>query len=65
MNDPKEKAADDGKFGTFGGAFTSSAPTILGVISSLRFGQVVGQARALPSQPIIIVTDNVATAIHQ
>ena len=32
------------KFGTFGGVFTPSVLTILGVIMFLRFGQVVGQA---------------------
>tara|TARA_B100001057_G_scaffold354748_1_gene356714 strand:- start:873 stop:1223 length:351 start_codon:yes stop_codon:yes gene_type:complete len=31
------------KFGTFGGVFTPSTLTILGVIMFLRFGQVVGQ----------------------
>ncbi|MFT5403684.1 MAG: amino acid transporter [Verrucomicrobiales bacterium] len=32
------------KFGTFGGVFTPSTLTILGVIMFLRFGQVVGQS---------------------
>ena len=32
------------KFGTFGGVFTPSVLTILGVIMFLRFGQIVGQA---------------------
>ncbi|QXD34006.1 hypothetical protein [Candidatus Pelagisphaera phototrophica] len=31
------------KFGTFGGLFTPSTLTMLGVIIFLRFGQVVGQ----------------------
>ena len=42
---PKSKATGlAGKFGTFGGVFTPSTLTILGVIMFLRFGQVVGQS---------------------
>lgn len=40
---PKSKTSPD-KFGTFGGVFTPSTLTILGVIMFLRFGQVVGQS---------------------
>ncbi|MGE3547877.1 MAG: hypothetical protein AB7L28_28385, partial [Kofleriaceae bacterium] len=36
--------ASDGKFGTFGGVFTPSLLTILGVIMYLRLPWMVGQA---------------------
>lgn len=39
-----DKSASPTKFGTFGGVFTPSTLTILGVIMFLRFGQVVGEA---------------------
>jgi hypothetical protein len=39
-----KSAALSNKFGTFGGVFTPSTLTILGVIMFLRFGQVVGDS---------------------
>ncbi|MEO0808692.1 MAG: Na-K-Cl cotransporter, partial [Cyanobacteria bacterium J06643_4] len=45
--------------GTFGGVFTPSILTILGVIMYLRFGWVVGQVGLIPT--LIIVT--IATSI--
>lgn len=54
MSDLKEKDSDDGKFGTFGGVFTPSTLTILGVIMFLRFGQVVGQAGVFYAVLIVI-----------
>ncbi|QVL35696.1 amino acid permease [Aminirod propionatiphilus] len=41
-------------FGTFGGVFTPTTLTILGVIMFLRFGQVVGQAGTLNALLIVL-----------
>jgi amino acid transporter len=43
------------KFGTFGGVFTPSVLTILGVIMYLRFAEVVGQAGLWGSLLILLV----------
>lgn len=45
--------AKDNKFGTFGGVFTPSILTILGVIMYLRLPWVVGQAGLVPALAII------------
>ena len=42
------------KFGTFGGVFTPSTLTILGVIMFLRFGQVVGEAGMMHALVIVL-----------
>ena len=42
--DKKETGRDARKFGTFGGVFTPSVLTILGVILFLRYDTVVGNA---------------------
>lgn len=44
-----------GRFGTFGGVFTPSTLTILGVIMFLRFGEVVGHAGVWHALGIILV----------
>lgn len=44
MSDKSQTAAPAARFGTFGGVFTPSLLTILGVIMFLRFGTVVGYA---------------------
>ncbi len=47
--------ASAGKFGTFGGVFTPSILTILGVIMYLRLPSIVGEAGLFPSLFIIFV----------
>ncbi len=49
------------KFGTFGGVFTPSTLTILGVIMFLRFGQVVGQAGVIQALIIVLVAKLITT----
>ncbi|MBT8264742.1 MAG: hypothetical protein KJN75_05355, partial [Muriicola sp.] len=44
------------KFGTFGGVFTPTLLTILGVIMYLRLGWVVGNAGLLGAWIIILVS---------
>lgn len=50
----KNGAAQAHKFGTFGGVFTPTTLTILGVIMFLRFGQVVGQAGSVGAIAIVL-----------
>ncbi len=50
-----------GKFGTFGGVFTPSTLTILGVIMFLRFGQVVGQSGILNALIIVACAKLITT----
>lgn len=50
------------KFGTFGGVFTPTLLTILGVIMYLRLGWVVGNAGLLGAWLIIIVSFVITTA---
>ncbi len=50
-----------GKFGTFGGVFTPSILTILGVIMYLRLGWVVGSAGTLTAVFIIILMAHVVS----
>lgn len=52
----KPKTSQLKKFGTFGGVFTPTLLTILGVIMYLRMGWVVGNAGLLGSWLIIIVS---------
>jgi len=47
--------AQANKFGTFGGVFTPSILTILGVIMYLRLGWVVGQAGLVAAVAIILI----------
>lgn len=53
MQDQKSKLK---KFGTFGGVFTPTLLTILGVIMYLRMGWVVGNAGLLGAWAIIIIS---------
>ena len=48
--------AKDGKFGTFGGVFTPSILTILGVIMYLRLPWVMGNAGLYAGLGIILVS---------
>lgn len=50
-----------GKFGTFGGVFTPSILTILGVIMYMRLGWVVGNAGTLTSVFVIILMAHVVS----
>lgn len=52
---PAEATASRNQFGTFGGVFTPSILTILGVIMFLRAGFVVGQAGIIGAVFILIV----------
>lgn len=49
----------DLKFGTFGGVFTPTALTILGVIMFLRFNQVMGQAGVWHGLLIILAAQSI------
>ena len=49
------------KFGTFGGVFTPSTLTILGVIMFLRFGQVVGEAGVIHAVVIVLIAKLITT----
>lgn len=49
------------KFGTFGGVFTPSTLTILGVIMFLRFGQVVGQSGIANAIVIVLCAKLITT----
>ncbi|MEO8440697.1 MAG: amino acid permease [Spartobacteria bacterium] len=52
---------DANKFGTFGGVFTPSTLTILGVIMFLRFGLVVGEAGVIQALIIVLVAKLITT----
>ncbi len=58
----KDKTAAPTKFGTFGGVFTPSLLTILGVIMFLRYAQVVGHA-GLWAALVILAAAKVITVI--
>ncbi len=47
---------ENGKFGAFGGVFTPSVLTILGVIMYLRFPWVVGQAGLMGALLIVVIS---------
>ena len=49
------------KFGTFGGIFTPSALTILGVIIFLRFGLVVGESGLIRAVIIVLAAKLITT----
>ncbi len=49
----------DGKLGTFGGVFTPSILTILGVIMYLRFGWVVGNAGLIGTLAIVTLATSI------
>ena len=49
----------DGKLGTFGGVFTPSILTILGVIMYLRFGWVVGNAGLIGTLAIVTMATSI------
>ncbi len=54
-----EPAPQDGKLGTFGGVFTPSILTILGVIMYLRFGWVVGNAGLIGTLAIVTLATSI------
>ena len=54
--------ASDGKFGTFGGVFTPSILTILGVIMYLRLPWVVGQAGLYEALGVIVAAHVVSVS---
>ncbi|MEM1008757.1 MAG: Na-K-Cl cotransporter, partial [Myxococcota bacterium] len=56
------ESAQGNRFGYFGGVFTPSILTILGVIMYLRLGQVVGQAGLWVALAIIIVAHLISIA---
>ncbi len=58
---PTTPAPSTGRFGTFGGVFTPSTLTILGVIMFLRFGYVVGQAGIWQSLIILLLAKTITT----
>lgn len=49
------------KFGTFGGVFTPTTLTILGVIMFLRFDRVVGQSGVLGALVIVLGAKAITT----
>lgn len=55
----KASSPDDFKFGTFGGVFTPTTLTILGVIMFLRFNQVMGQAGVRHGLLIILAAQSI------
>lgn len=61
----KEQSGGPKKFGTFGGVFTPTLLTILGVIMYLRLGWVVGNAGLLGAWAIILIsfTITICTAL--
>lgn len=61
MADPKSETHEV-KFGTFGGVFTPSVLTIIGVILFLRTGWVVGQSGLLGAMVIIVLAHLVTIA---
>ncbi|MCB9640494.1 MAG: Na-K-Cl cotransporter [Myxococcales bacterium] len=56
------QAAQAKKFGYFGGVFTPSVLTILGVIMYLRFGWVVGQAGLIGTLLIVLIAHIISIA---
>lgn len=66
-SDPAAETAAplSGRFGTFGGVFTPSALTILGVVMYMRFGWVVGNQGLLGAFIVVIVSHliSIATAL--
>ncbi len=54
-------SAAPNKFGTFGGVFTPSTLTILGVIMFLRFGLVVGEAGLIQAVLIVLAAKLITT----
>jgi amino acid transporter len=53
--------SEPNKFGTFGGVFTPSTLTILGVIMFLRFGLVVGEAGVIHAIMIVLMAKAITT----
>ena len=51
--------AQEGKLGTFGGVYTPSILTILGVIMYLRFGWVVGNVGLLGTLLIVTLSTSI------
>ncbi len=60
----KKEGTEDGgtKFGTFGGVFSPTVLTILGVIMYLRLGWVVGNAGLLGAIAIILIAKSITLA---
>ena len=60
MDIQKEPPRGGGKLGTFGGVFTPSILTILGIILFRRLGHVVGIAGLAQSLLILVVATSIA-----
>lgn len=60
-NSSSSSPAAPTKFGTFGGVFTPSTLTILGVIMFLRFGLVVGEAGLIQAVMIVFAAKLITT----
>ncbi len=69
MNDQRNEAAgydslqpQTGRFGTFGGVFTPSVLTILGVVMYMRFGWVVGNQGLIGAMIVVLVAHLISIA---
>jgi hypothetical protein len=62
MTKDNDKAANQGRFGSFSGVFTPNALTILGLILFLRTGWIVGQV-GLAGALLIIVPANLISFV--
>lgn len=61
MSSIEEKSIQENKFSTFGGVFTPSILTILGVIMFMRADFVIGQAGIINTLIILIIAKSITT----